>query len=317
MRAMHCALLPQAPGRPMSRRSLRIRIVPALRPLPLFLLIACGGIVAITVNLSKAAARAGIEGPIFAFALAAGSGLILLASTLAAGQRPRFDRAHVAYYLIAGLIGVAAPNLAAFAVAANAGASYSALSYSLSPIFTYAIAIVMGTDAPSLRRGAGLLLGFLGTVAILHDMVAGAAGAGPFWALAALSVPALLAAGNVYRSLRWPRNAEPLTLAAMMMLSAALWTLPALIAMAPDPAAAEPGGWAMVAAQIALSALLYWLFFHLQREGGPVFLSQMGYVVAALGVPIAVFFFHESVSALVVAGLAAIVAGVVLVTPRP
>ena len=69
-------------------------------------------------------------------------------------------------------------------------------------------------------------------------------------------------------------------------------------------------------AQIGVSTLTYWLFFRLQQAAGPVYLSQINYVAAALGVVIALAVFGEAVTMTMVLGFALIVAGVFLVTPR-
>jgi drug/metabolite transporter (DMT)-like permease len=105
------------------------------------------------------------------------------------------------------------------------------------------------------------------------------------WLLIALLIPLSLACGNVYRSLDWPRGAQGLWLAVGSNAAAALMLL--LLAWGTSPwsdamrMAQLP--WAM-AAQVLAASLMFLLFFRLQEVGGPVTLSQIGTVAAAVGV---------------------------------
>ena len=50
----------------------------------------------------------------------------------------------------------------------------------------------------------------------------------------------------------------------------------------------------LVAAQVAASTAMFAFFFRLQAVGGPVYLSQIGYVAAALGLFAGTVFLGES-----------------------
>lgn len=287
-------------------------------PMALALLVGVGFLIALTVNLAKATATLGIAGPEFAFWMALGAGLVLLVLAFARGERPALTREHLLYYALAGLLAVAAPNYIGFEVAARAGAAYASVPYALSPLITYALAVSVRLDAPSARRVAGLVLGCFGTALVVANMMARADGTSPAWLLAALLVPLSVAFGNVHRTLYWPKGSAPLALAAAMLLAAALWLSPFvtangahLLALGPT---SEAG--ALVAAQVGVSAVMYVLYFQLQRVAGPVYLSQIGYVAAGFGVAIAVALFAETVTLAMLAGLVLIAGGVFLVTPR-
>ena len=66
--------------------------------------------------------------------------------------------------------------------------------------------------------------------------------------------------------------------------------------------------------QIAVSATMFALFFRLQVVGGPVYLSQIGYVAAATSLVIGTFFLRESYALVTWAGGLVIVAGVAATT---
>ena len=54
------------------------------------------------------------------------------------------------------------------------------------------------------------------------------------------------------------------------------------------------------------------MFFRLQQIGGPTYLSQIGYVAAAVGLVVGVVWFKETYPPLVWAGAAAIMGGLLV-----
>ncbi len=284
---------------------------------PVFLLVNVGLALAMTVNLSKLAGLAGVPAPLFAFVLTFGAGLALAAASLARGARIPVDRRHLAYYAVTGFVSVAAPNYLGFEVARHAGAAYASVPYALSPLITYALAVMVGLDSPAWRRAGGVVLGLAGTTAIALSKMLGVNAAAPIWYVAALGLPLLVATGNVYRTLYWPAGTAPLALAAGMSLAAAVWLAPVALTRTDGLAAlATPFGGGVMALQVLVSVLMNWLYFRLQQAAGPVYLSQIGYVAAGFGVALALVLFGEPVTPIMLAGMALVVAGVILVTPR-
>jgi drug/metabolite transporter (DMT)-like permease len=286
--------------------------------LPVVLLLAVGALLAASIILAKAAAGQGVLPAEFAFYLSVGSGTVLLLVALLGRNRILLSRQALAYYLATGLLSIAAPNVINFEVARRIGAGYAAVSFALSPLITYGLAILAGVDKPSLKRIAGVALGLIGTAFIVLDVNGRTPDVPPIWFAIALTVPLLVAAGNIYRTLKWPAGAEPMPLAAGMMLAAAVLIAP--IAFSRPLAAFSPAATStahiLILAQVVISSLTYWLFFRLQVVAGPVYLSQIGYVSAAIGVVAGLVIFGEAVTLPMILGFALIVAGVVLVTPR-
>ena len=125
-----------------------------------------------------------------------------------------------------------------------------------------------------------------------------------------------LGVGNVYRTMAWPKGAGPMRLGAIINLAAVPPLLPSGLAVGGldlAPLAHVPG---LVAAQLAASTVMYLTFFRLQAVGGPTYLSQIGYVAAAVGVAIGVSFLGERYPPLVWAGIAVVAAGIGLTTWR-
>ena len=112
-----------------------------------------------------------------------------------------------------------------------------------------------------------------------------------------LAIPLVLAFGNIYRTLRWPAGAAPVFLAALMMFGGALTLLPFALATEPGQLPALLTSAAvgrLLLLETAVFAVLYFLFFILQRLAGPVYLSQIGTVAALVGTLIAVFALGEA-----------------------
>ena len=77
------------------------------------------------------------------------------------------------------------------------------------------------------------------------------------------------------------------------------------------PLANIPG---LVALQLVVSIIMFLMFFRLQQVGGPTYLSQIGYVAAAVGVVVGVFYFGETYPPSVWAGAGVIALGIALST---
>ena len=95
----------------------------------------------------------------------------------------------------------------------------------------------------------------------------------------------------------WPEGASPRKLAAHTNLAAVPFLDAAAIIQTGTldlaPLAAISG---LVMAQLAVSTTMFLMFFRLQQIGGPTYLSQIGYVAAAVGVLIGVAWLGEILS---------------------
>jgi drug/metabolite transporter (DMT)-like permease len=136
-----------------------------------------------------------------------------------------------------------------------------------------------------------------------------------FWVGAGLLIPVMLASGNIYRTYDWPDDAGPIELAAGSHLAAAAMLL--LFMLLTGQAAGVLGLAStplLSLAQVASAAGMFVFFFRLQAVGGPVYLSQIGYVGAAVGLISGTLFLGERYAALTWIGALVIVVGVVMTT---
>ncbi|MEJ8474050.1 DMT family transporter [Roseibium sp. H3510] len=215
-----------------------------------------------------------------------------LNTDLGQGKSQNF-RQLATYMLITGLL-FAAPNALAFAAAPHVGAGFISLCFAFPLVLTYGLSVLLGLETVNVRRLIGVGLGLVGGVALASKGL-GQPSEAAIWVLVALAVPVIVSFGNVYRSLKWPKGASPALLSAGMMAFAAVamsllnWGLGVDIL----PAAKIWQAMVLLGAQTSVFALLYVLYFKLQKLAGPVYLSQMGSVAAVVGLALAFLVFHE------------------------
>ncbi|MBV2141885.1 DMT family transporter [Falsochrobactrum sp. TDYN1] len=281
----------------------------------LFLLLATGMLLGLILPLGKIAAEAGVAPAMWAFLVSAGAGIILLAVLLLQRRGVGFSGGRLRYYICTAIISYALPNLLILSAIPHLGAGFTGIMYTLSPVITLVISMGFGLRRPNALGIVGIAVGFAG--AVMVALTRGEVGkpADPLWVAAALFIPVLLAIGNVYRTLDWPKNAAPTELAAGSHLAAALMLFGGIFlftgnfplhtfALVPEA----------TVAQAVASAGMFALFFRLQAVGGPVYLSQIGYVAAALGLMSGTLFLGEHYPPLTWIGAGVIAIGVTLTT---
>ncbi|MEQ1945064.1 DMT family transporter [Mesorhizobium sp. VNQ89] len=279
------------------------------------LLIITGSLLGLSLPFGKIATAAGVEPVVWAFVISAGGGGAIMLGMLLRGHGFHFTRHKLRYFLVTAIITYAIPNLLLFSVMPHVGAGYAGIMYTLSPIMTLVFSILSGVRRPNSLGIAGIAIGFLGAIMVATTRGQLGAPASLFWVTVALLIPVSLAAGNIYRTADWPEGTAPTELAVGSNLAAALVLLAGVLVSsggaAFSPLAAMP---LLVLAQIAASAAMFVFFFRLQVVGGPVYLSQIGYVAAAVGLLSGTLFLGERYGLLTWLGAAVICIGVMVTT---
>ncbi len=278
-------------------------------------LIVGGALLGVSTNLAKYAVEIGLTPLAFLFWSISGAAVILsmvayMRSELLAPSLRSFE-----YYIVAALVSVAGSNLIFFSAIPHVGASFVALIISLPPLLTYLAALAIRLERFSMLRALGVAAALAGA-GVLAARKFSAPEASVFWILLALCGPVLLAIGNIYRSLRWPDNASPISLAPGMLIAAAIML--GLVAVLPTFTLAIPTTEVLPIGLIVLQACIFagqfLLLFVLQKTGGPVLLSLLGAVGAVVGVPVAIFLQGESPPEGLLLGGLLIALGVALVS---
>ncbi|MGO1117574.1 DMT family transporter [Rhodovibrionaceae bacterium A322] len=280
---------------------------------PALLLVITGFLIGLNFPLGKLAGAANISPLIWALVVSFGASALLLPVLLFKGNLRKPTRQMVRYVTLSALVSYVIPNILLFAVIPRAGSGYTGLMFALSPVFTLTIATLFKLKAPNWLGLTGIAIGLLG--ATIVSITRGSAPEAPqvIWIIAALLIPLSLACGNVYRTLDWPDGASPNQLAfwshafAVAVYLALLFVSEGSLPLG-DLAAAP---WAALA-QAVVAGLTFPVFFRLQQRGGPVLLSQIGYVAATVGMIAATLFLGEVYSPATWAGAGVIALGIAI-----
>ncbi len=284
----------------------------------LLLLLLNGSLIAGIYTLAKLARDEGLSPfGVLAWQLLVAAPLVTSVA-LVAGRLPPLNRGTLRYAAIAGLLGISAPNLVTFAALAHVPAGVVGVIGALSPLFTYAIALLLRVEALQRQRAAGILLGLLGLLGVLALLLprqgADETMALP-WAVLALGGPLLLAAGNLFRSMAWPAGLHPLSAASLMLALQALLLVPAAAwsghLTLPD-SSGDGVVWTLLTAG-GLTTLFYLSAFELQKRAGPVVVGQLGYVITVATLLLGMLVFGERHGAATFTAVATVFAGILLV----
>ncbi len=228
------------------------------------------------------------------------SGLVLMGILLAKGQFPKLNLRYLRYYFIGGFCGNAFPTTLAFMAADKLGAAVAGIVFPLSPLFTYLFAVILKMDRPQRRKITGITFGLAGATCIIlppvmmnnevtfnDDSI--------LWLGVSLTIPIVLAVGNIYRTWDWPERSSSFPLAAGMLIGTAVMLLPVLIITdqfyVPDFSSDKPD-WIFAASSL-LSFIGFIVYFESQRISGPVYFSQVSYFITLTAIICGIFIFDE------------------------
>lgn len=277
------------------------------------LLLMSGTLIGLSFPMAKLASANGLSPLFWAMLTSLGAVIALFPALWLQGrlQRPRGQ--HLRYCLIAGPLSFAAPNLLLVISVPHSGAGYTGLMFALSPLFTLVFAALLRQQTTSGLGVLGVVLGLLGAVVVSISRGSAADAPGLGYMLLALCIPMLLAAGNIYRSWDWPPGAAADELALWSHGFASLSYLLLLIATSGPQSLFQFGlAPALSSAQLLIAAATAPLIFRLQQRGGPVLLSQLGYVAASVSMLISASLLGEQYPPGAWAGAAAIALGIAI-----
>lgn len=279
------------------------------------LLIVTGALLGLTLPFGKIATGVGVPPILWPFVISCGAGGVLFLVLLARRGPVALTPHRLRYFVITALISYAIPNLLLFSAIPHLGAGYAGIMYTLSPIVTLILSILLGVRRPNALGIAGIVVGFIGAVMVATTRGVADRPADIFWVVIGLLMPVCLALGNVYRTFDWPKDTGPIELAAGSHLATAAMLLLAVLGLGQVGSFATLANvpW-LVLLQGASAAAMFAFYFRLQAVGGPVYLSQIGYVAAAIGLGAGVLFLDEHYRLLTWLGAAIIVVGVIMTT---
>lgn len=215
-------------------------------------------------------------------------------------------------YLILGTINSAIPFTLIAASELYLTSSLAAILNATTPMFTAIVAAIWLKDPVTWKKGAGLLLGFIG-VAILVGW-----SPIPMEGKALLSIGAMLAAsfsyaiGGVYAKKKFP-DTPPLTMAIGQLSGAAVALLPAAAIAVPSARFTFLGTAAALGLAILSTSVAYLFYFRLLNNVGPTKTMTVTFLVPVFSLLWGVLLLDEPVGAGVFIGFLLICAGIAFV----
>ena len=280
-----------------------------------YLLIA-GALYGLLFSINKIATTHEVPGLAYVFWHTLGAGLILLLGCAATRTPLGLSPAHLRLYVIGGAVGISIPVSLLAHVAPNLPASLVVMVTSLSPTCTYLMAMLLRMERFRLLSTGGVALGLAGIVILVVPGVTLPSFAEVSWLLLALLAPLCFAAFNIVGAVMWPPAARSLALACGIQLGGAVVLVPVMLGtgetyLFPGPLLA--GDLAILAAA-AITALVWYLIFEILRRGGPLFLSQFGYIIVLTGFGWGAAIFGERLSGSAWGAAALLLAGLAVLT---
>ncbi|MEQ8664134.1 MAG: DMT family transporter [Rhodospirillales bacterium] len=226
--------------------------------------------------------------------------------------------AHVRFYAVCGVLGTALPTISFFYAAEYVQAGVLSLSTATVPMTTFALAFVLRMERYETLRMLGLMLGCAAIAMITVPETSLPDPEAWFWVLVTVVGATCYSLENVFIGRSYPGDDDPFVILAGMLIAALLLLTPVVIVSDGFMVPAWPletVEWSIIGMGI-INVMAYGLFIHIINVSGPVFASQMGYVVTLAGVAWGMIVFGEQHSLWFWGALVAMMAGLTLVRPR-
>jgi drug/metabolite transporter (DMT)-like permease len=245
-----------------------------------------------------------------------GGALVVWVVSWPSRRFPVWDFEHIRYYLFGGLLGISIPYLLAFMVLQQLQVGLVGLLTALSPIVTYAMARVLGLEKGHPLRLLGLITGLAGVAMLVSPKASFGFASEWGYLVLALAIPVSLAASNIYRSRFWPAGSQAMPLVTGMLTVQGLCLLVVNLVFDNLQSAmpSQQGTLWMLGILALMSGASYLSSFNLLKVGGPVYLSQMGYVITAVTVLAGVMLWGEHYDHQDLVSMGLILGGLLLTT---
>jgi drug/metabolite transporter (DMT)-like permease len=235
---------------------------------------------------------------------------------LAASRRAfRGVRPVIVPIIVVALLDMAAPTFLTAWGEQHVSSSVAGILTATDPLFTAVLALwLIRSEVPDRRRTAGLIIGFVGVIALLGIDLHGSAiellGAG------AVILSALGYAGAALLYRRWLADQAALAITALMTVVSGLVFLPPAAIDLPRHIPPSSSILALATLGIVNTGIAYWLFYLLIDEAGAATASVITYVMPVVALFLGVGLLGEQLTIGAVAGLILIAVGAWLATRR-
>lgn len=272
----------------------------------------------ITFSLAKIATEGGMHPINLNFWQGLLGFLLLPFYLLLRGRQLPLTSKHLVFYAVCGLLGTALPGTLLFFAAMSLPAGVLSIAMALIPILTVAIAFAIGFEQVAWLKLLGILFGAIAVVLIVAPDSALPDPGSTLWVLVAVIAALCYAIEGLYIALRMPPESDALTVLCGLFLTGTLMT--GFVAFATEnftfPAVPLTAVEGAVIAMAVINVAAYGAFIYLVATAGPVFASQMAYLVTVSGVAWGAVLFDEQHSGWIWTAMLVMMAGLTLVKPR-
>ncbi len=284
--------------------------------IPLLLLLMLGNLWGLSFSLSKLAVTGGVNPIAYAWWQSTGASLFLFLMCRRAGIRLPTGRRHLLLYCATGLAGLALPNVNIVMTAQYLPAGVLATLVTTVPLMTFAMAVALGDQRFSFWALCGLSFGAVGVLLLIGPTASLPDPSAAAWVPVAMITPVLYATSTILAARLRPPGTPSLAAAWGLVTAASIMLLPVMLATGTfRPLFADgitPADSAM-AGQIVITCIAYVLYFEIIDRAGPVYVSQVGYIVNVFGLLWGFVVFAEVPSPWLWATVGLVFAGVYLV----
>ena len=225
---------------------------------------------------------------------------------------------HLPLIAAVSFTGVLVPGLIFYEATRHVQPGILAIADTLVPMMTFALALFIGLEKSSIKRLAGLIAGITGILLLVLPDSSLPDQAATFWVLISCLGATCYAVENLIIDAYQPADLGPIRLSVGMNIFAACILFPVALMTDHFFIPQFPFGvleWSLLSIAL-ISAIGYSSFVFLIVTTGPVFASQVGFMVTITGVLWGVIIFQDEYSGTVWLALIIMMAGLALVTPR-
>jgi len=229
----------------------------------------------------------------------------------------RWDSQHIKFYFICGLIGIAIPNTNMYYVSSHLPAGLLAVIVNTVPVMIYPMAFIAKQEKFDILRLLGVLSAVLGILCLVMPKASLPHSNEFGYILMGLLTPFCFAIFTLFINPHRPKESNPLSLAAGMLITATLLLTPWVISTHGFYTFSGTSlNNTLIILEIVLSSIGYVLFFKLLRIAGPVYYSLVDGVVALTGLFWGWIIFKEHFGMFNLLAIFLILVGIVLVNSR-
>lgn len=244
--------------------------------------------------------------------------VLAIAIQLLRGKRLHFRREHMPVYIGVALLGSVLPNYFSYTASAQLPAGIVSIIIALVPLFSMPIALALGYEKLSALRTLGALSGAV-AIALLIGPEAALPDPSKYWFVLVMAVAPLLYGMEAnFLTYMGDRGLDAVQVLFGATVIGLVCAIPLSWVSGQGISPFEPWGAPKLAivSGAALNFCAYVGYVWLIRRAGPVFSSQVAYLVTGWGVVISMVFLGERYSIWVWIAMGLMLLGIALVRPR-